>query len=110
MRDWLHQEIKNSAKALELRVREATDFVTAYSAGEISPEQADERHSHYLHRWGEALPGAFVSQGTTDEQILAKIDSVKKPFVPPREISARYRSLFGGGSGSDTPGGSGRER
>ena len=114
MRDWLRQEIKDSAKAMDLRIREATDFVTAYSAGDITPEQADERQSRYYHRWGESLPGATVGEGISDEQILARIDSVSGPFETPRELSARYRNLFGGLGGVDRPsgtqGGGGRKR
>src|ERR1700683_4740522 len=57
LRSWLSQEIKDMTRAFDLRLREATDLVTAYSLGDLTPEQADERSWRYQHRWGEALPG-----------------------------------------------------
>jgi len=78
MRDWLHQEILDSAKAFELRVREATEFVDDYSRGRISPEQALDRHVQYGERWGEALYGATAGKTTTNEEIVAAIDRARK--------------------------------
>jgi hypothetical protein len=96
MRNWLQQEIRNAAKAFDLRVREATDFVTAYSAGELTPEQADERQWRYLHRWGEALPGAMAFDHVSDRQILKRIDESRGPYVTPKDLEATYRRAFGG--------------
>jgi hypothetical protein len=83
------------AKAFELRLKEATDLVTAYSLGDLTPEQADERSWRYQHRWGEALSGASVSDGVTDEQILSKIDQTRGKYFSVRESGEKYKALFG---------------
>jgi hypothetical protein len=75
---WARQEIANSAKAFELRVKEATDLATKYSTGEISPEEAKQRLIAYDHRWREALYGVSDVQNLTDEQILATIDETRR--------------------------------
>jgi hypothetical protein len=103
MRDWAQREIKDLSKASELRLRELTGFVAAYSAGEITPEKADELQSRYYHRWGEALPGHSASEGVTDEQILTGIDqaaeAINGPFTAPAEIRARYVDRLKGKGG-----------
>jgi len=53
----MRQEIKDLTRAVELRMHELTELVTAYSAGEITAKEADDRHFAYHRRWGEALPG-----------------------------------------------------
>ena len=99
MRNWLGREIKDATKALELRVREVTDFVTAYAQGELTPEEADERHSRYYHRWGESLPGVAASETLTDGEILAAIDRSAEATVgvyrTPNEIHRANLSRFG---------------
>jgi hypothetical protein len=76
MRGWLDQEIKDSLKACELRVKEATALVTAYAMGELTPRGASERLTQYEDRWGEALPGTTATSHMTDEAITAKIDAM----------------------------------
>jgi hypothetical protein len=96
IREWAQREIREAARALDLRARELFDLVEAYSSGKISAEKADELQSRYLHRWGEALPG--VVQGDigdpplSDERILAKVDSSNRlPFIKPRDAWERAR-------------------
>ena len=108
MRQWADQEIRDSAKAHELRTRELTDLVNAYSAAQITPEQADERMGRYQHRWGEALRGTSATEGITDEQILAKIDATRKPFRTAQETSEGYRRKFGSNPDGEGPARSGR--
>jgi hypothetical protein len=91
MRLWAQQEIKDVTKAVELRVRELTDLVATYSAGEITPKEADERKDRYEHRWGEALRGCSTGTNVTDEEILAKIDSTRTPYIKPDERQERLR-------------------
>ena len=74
MQDWLRQEIRDSAKAHELRIKGATEFVTAYSEGKLTSEQAMEALLRHDLRWGEALYGASAAEGKTDEAILNAID------------------------------------
>jgi hypothetical protein len=78
MRSWMRQEIRDAAKAYELRVRDLTEFVTAYALGEITAQQADERNWQYHVRWGEALPGICATDSVTDEQILAAVDETRR--------------------------------
>jgi hypothetical protein len=92
MRQWLRQEIADSAKALELRLKEATAFVTAYGAGKITPEEANEKQWQYLQRWGEPLPPRGAS--TSDEQILAAIDEFEGPYTTLKQNREKYRKLF----------------
>lgn len=78
MKGWLAQEIRDSAKAHELRVREATDFVTAYASGKIGAEEASARLLRYDRRWGEALPGVTTTESLSDERILEAIDRARE--------------------------------
>lgn len=101
MRSWVEQEIREVAKAAELRHKELNDLATAYEQGKLTPEQADERRDHYQHRWGEALRGTAGNPNLTDEEILARIDETRKPFETRREINEGYRKLFGRYPGED---------
>jgi hypothetical protein len=97
IRQWAERQIKEATKALELRTKEVTEIAKAYSAGEITPEKADEMHSRYYHRWGEALAGVTLGDGMkTDEQLLAEIDKAAGPFTTPRENYDHTRRLRGG--------------
>jgi hypothetical protein len=78
MRGWLLQEIRDTTRSIDLRLKEATGFVEEYSNGTLSPEQAAERFFRYRERWGEALFGATAGKDTTDAQILAAIDEAHK--------------------------------
>jgi hypothetical protein len=71
---WVRQEVADVEKASELRVKELKELARAYSAGDISPEQADALHSRYHERWREALPGAVTGPGISDERILELVD------------------------------------
>jgi hypothetical protein len=75
---WARQEIANSAKAFELRVKEATDLATRFAAGEISPQEAKQKLISFDRRWGEAMYGASVGENISDDQILAKIDEARR--------------------------------
>jgi hypothetical protein len=76
MQGWLNQEIRDSLKACELRVKEASALVTAYAMGELTPQMANERLRMYEDRWGEALSGTTATSHMTDEAITAKIDAM----------------------------------
>jgi hypothetical protein len=100
MRQWAEREIRDATKALELRKKEVTEIARAYSAGEITPEKADELHALYNHRWGESLPGATVGDGLkSDEQLLADIDKAAGPFTTPRKLNEEFRRRFEGKPG-----------
>lgn len=103
IRQWADQEIKDVQKAAELRTREVSEIARAYSAGEITPEKADELQFKYSYRWGEALRGISATEGVTDEQILAKIDSTRRPFVSPRQAREEVRKLTGRNPDEDVP-------
>ena len=94
IQQWADREIADATKALELRKNEVTEIARAYTAGEITPEKADELHSRYSQRWGESLPGTSVGDGRSDEQILADIDKAAGRAITPRELNERYRKTF----------------
>jgi hypothetical protein len=77
MEGWLRREIADATKALELRIKDATHLVAAYSRGELSADEAEERSYQYSLRWGDALPGAARSQGLSDEEILKRMDTAR---------------------------------
>jgi hypothetical protein len=83
-------------------VKELSTLATAYSAGELTPEQADEAHSRYYHRWGEALPGASAADGVSDGEIIGKIDKARPPFTTPQESAQRYLRSFNKPSGGQS--------
>jgi len=103
VKQWADQELRDATKALELRKKELTELVTAYSAGQITPEQADERVDRYQHRWGESLRGCYATDTITDEEILAKIDSTRRPFVNARESREQFRRMFPKAAGDEGP-------
>jgi hypothetical protein len=95
---WAKQEIALSAKAFELRARDAKALATEYAAGDITAEQAGDRLSAYQHRWGDAMQGVYTTKGLSDEQLLATIDEARE----------KTRKLFAKrGSQSDLPQGRG---
>jgi hypothetical protein len=81
---WLKQEIRDSAKAHELRIKDATAFVTAYTEGKLTAEEAQEHLYRYDRRWGEALFGTTVWEGTTDSDILTAIDRSRHESFDPQ--------------------------
>jgi hypothetical protein len=85
---WLRQEIADSTKALELRLREAAQLVTDYAQGKITPEEATKRAQAFDARWGEALPGTSTSATTTDAQILSAIDDARQLGLRPRNFQS----------------------
>jgi hypothetical protein len=75
MRDWFQRELGDLTKEFELRVRDATDFVTAYRLGEITPEEAMDRLFQYEARWGESrLPYPWIREKMTNDEIVRRID------------------------------------
>lgn len=100
MHSWLQQEIKDATKALELRLSQACGLVNSFARGDISAAIAESRLIDYDNRWGDALPGTHVSEGKTDAQILAAIDSARevepgyharRALKPPRGSSEPIR-------------------
>jgi hypothetical protein len=87
LRQWLRQEKADLAKATELRLKDATEFVTAYGAGQITPQEADQRFREYNRRWYEALPGTHATRSASDAEILAMIDEAKHPDFVERLIA-----------------------
>lgn len=74
MRQWLATEVRNVIKEADLRVKDATEFTTAYTLGKLTPKQAMARLSRYDGRWREPLYGVAAADFKTDEELVAKID------------------------------------
>jgi hypothetical protein len=73
--NWLEGEIRDISREAELRIQDATDFVTAYAMGKLSEEQMNRRRSIYLSRWGEPAPaGLFTTDKMSNEEILRRLD------------------------------------
>jgi hypothetical protein len=90
MEGWLQREIADVKKAAELRIKDATLFVTAYSKGEISKEQAEDRSYQYSRRWGEPIFGVSRSEGLSDEQILKELDEARGKRFARQPFKGRY--------------------
>jgi hypothetical protein len=71
---WLRDETNLVTKGAELRLRDATDFVTQYATGRMTAEEAHRRFGSYTTRWGDAIPGVADSRGKTDNEILKEVD------------------------------------
>jgi hypothetical protein len=91
MRQWANQELKDTAKAAELRARQVNALVDDYASGKLTSEEATLRYRQYQERWGEALPGATMNEGLSDEAILAKMDGVRRDLQETRRKSSRSR-------------------
>ena len=103
LRNWLRHEIDDSAKAHELRIKEATEFVTGYALGELTADQALERLFRYEHRWGETLPGTHAFEHSTDEQVVQAIDRTRGEYKGPRTAPESFQERFGGKKNRDSP-------
>jgi hypothetical protein len=91
LRDWLRQEIRDLTKATELRLKDATDFVTAYAVGEIDAEEAARRLNRYQSRWGDSpIRGQATTEEMSNDEILKQIDASQPPIV--REMLRRKAS------------------
>src|SRR5580765_733331 len=77
IRQWARQETIDARKALELRLKDINAIEKPYSAGQITPREANAMYDRYVERWAEALPGATVGDGVPDAQILANIDEAR---------------------------------
>jgi phage repressor protein C with HTH and peptisase S24 domain len=81
MRKWLTDEIRDRKREHELREKEATEFVTAYEEGKITPSEADERFYEHSKRWGEAFKGYLsTTEGLSDEEVLRRYEAQLKRY------------------------------
>jgi hypothetical protein len=92
MKGWLNQEIRDSEKAHELRIKDAKNLVDDYEAGRITAKEVNDRLYQYDKRWGEALPGTIASPGKSDEQILAEVDGAHVAFRKLKPLTASIRT------------------
>jgi hypothetical protein len=91
---WLQQEIRDLSKEMELRIKDATDFVTAYALGKITEEEMHHRQMAYLCRWGDSpVPGVMVQEGMTNEEITNRLDAALPKTV--REDIRRHLASAG---------------
>jgi hypothetical protein len=93
MQEWLKDQIRDSAKAHELRIKDATGFVTAYAQGKLTPQEALDRLVQYDRRWGEALLGTTVREGATDSDVLAEIDRARDESFKPQRFRRGVRDV-----------------
>lgn len=89
MREWLQREVRDVLKSSELRIKDATDFVTAYATGALSPEIAMERLHQYDNRWREPILGVSIEEGMTNEEILRLRD--KAALEPETDWAKHFR-------------------
>jgi hypothetical protein len=91
MVQWLQQEIRDISRSAELRIQDATDFVTAYATGALSEEQMSNRLSIYHDRWGDSpIPGVLTDGKMTNEEIIRRLDNAQRKTT--RETSRRSRN------------------
>lgn len=102
MQKWLQQETADMAKAFELRTKEASELVAAYTSGKISPDEAEERLWKYNKRWPEALPGTHTVKGASDTDILAEIDEARHPQFAERLMEKGRRRSNKSGANDTT--------
>jgi hypothetical protein len=98
LRQWLQREVGHVMKVAELRVIDATDFVTAYATGKMSAKEASERMSRYDRRWGEAnLLGVMPEEGMTNEELLRRLNLDRS--TPATDWAKHFREQGSDGKG-----------
>ena len=75
MRHWLAQEMRDVIKEMELRLKDATEFATAYISGMIDAKEATARLRRYENRWGDPMRGVCTNEEMTNEEILKHLDT-----------------------------------
>jgi hypothetical protein len=86
-------ELHGLRKSVELRTKDATDFVTAYERGELTEEQMTARLDRYQSRWKDSpVRGVNVTEKMTDEEILAHLDKRRATAVERSSQSGRRGS------------------
>src|ERR1700744_216037 len=88
---WLQEEVRDVMKEWELRIKDATEFVTEYATGRLPPKEAEERLNQYDRRWHDALYGHRAGF-KTDEELIAAID--KRREENRRAERERYKQLL----------------
>jgi len=79
LRKWHRREIEDLTKAMELRLKDAADFVEGYSSSRLSAEEANARFHNYSNRWGESpLEGIGSLDKMTNSGILERIDETRR--------------------------------
>jgi hypothetical protein len=91
MQAWLRQEIDDSGKARDLRVKQATQLADDYGQGKLTAEEAMNRLYEFDMRWGDALFGTHASEHKDDTGILRAIDAAREE-VAARRIATRSNS------------------
>jgi hypothetical protein len=94
VRQWLKQEIEDSNKARELRIKQATQLVEDYSHSKVTPEAAMEKLYEYDMRWGDALFGTHANEHNSDEDILKSIDTARETSAIRRTRAATRRGAM----------------
>jgi hypothetical protein len=77
--EWYTHEVEDITRAAQLRIKDATAFVSACANREISLEEAAEQWNAYGSRWGsDTFPGGVdLVRGMTDEEILEAMKKAK---------------------------------
>jgi hypothetical protein len=91
---WLKQETADCNKARDLRLKEASEIVQAYSTGLLGAQEANEKYWQYINRWGEALPGTHVDGTERNEQIVASIDRAQGKVPSLSDTELAYAELL----------------
>ena len=89
MRSWYDEEMRNVRKECELRVRDATEFTTAYLEEKLTPQQATKRIRRYEERWGDSLGGVYASSYQDDAAIVKAIDKLNRELEKARTYEER---------------------
>jgi hypothetical protein len=73
LRGWLQEEIGRVNRSAKLRIADATGFVTAYSNGKLSANEANDKFCEYYERWGNTPLETLETTGNPDKMSDAQV-------------------------------------